>query len=494
MSNFPNKEFKGASWDWDALLNEDNSVEKWYRLSERKAALLLSALVAAKWSNRWKAAAGMTEWDAIQAFVAEVEYDLMNPDSIAFDCSDVEPCLETSTTIINIENNNQSQYFYNTNNYYQEHLTINYNNGSNHSQGEQSAYDPPNVVDPCADENKNKMWGAVNALVDFINGQNLKFIARIAEAVSAPEQIANAIEAVPILGGLPFDNLLEMVTIVGENLGAAYESEVDDVFLTTVKCEFFCFGVNQGCQLSVNDFGEVIAPHVTPSVDLAVTTLTDLLTLTVFGNLTGTGLFWWLAYFQMLLASLGAEMLGVKTLEYYAMVGRAGDPDTDWEIFCLDCAEPEEWCYYWDFTSGQQGWDLDTSGSPAQQVSHYSAGNGFYGVTTGGANGQDGAAIRLAPIDPDVTITEIVIFFNQAFTGDSPQVTIQPRLNGAAATFTNSGSKVSYAFVQELTFDDMRVIFDPKGGASNGVHPVGTYVIGIRMKGEGTNPFGEDNC
>lgn len=311
---------------------------------------------------------------------------LANADGCGMSCEEIEACLTTSETIIQMNANiatatNASSY--------PDPPAGSSSSATNTAPlyGDISDADlsPDSGATACSPFDYDVMYGRISALVDFIVQTNEDLLERFEQDVgNTLENRARIIDAVPFINDLPFDDALEFTAWMVEELLEEYRALVDEVFITQIKCEIFC-QAKANCSLNLQDVYDYFESKVSPSFPLATTTFLSVATFMWNGNLVGDAYFYYLTYLQLIVSAFGSYFGRKLSPKYYAMVARSGDPDNDWEIFCLDC-----------FNSGS--YDRSLYFTPANAP--------YYDVVLGTYNGTD--AIQV--VDPDRKVIVDVAF------------------------------------------------------------------------------------
>ena len=232
----------------------------------------------------------------------------------------------------------------------------------------------------CTSTDKDAVYGAVSALVRYINQVNIDLLERINQAGNFPDQLARLISAIPVLGLLPVDEVFSWVQFIATELEDEYNATVDEALLQSVICDLFCIAVGNDCHLDFNDVYNYFAGKTSPTLSHFTTTLLNLINFALTGTFAGDDYFYYFFYFQIVTVGMGQFFFGINSMNDYAFQARAGlnSPDNDWSIFCLDCPEFMR-KYEYDFALGlPDGAILDTGTL---------TGSGIEGVDTGADKG-----------------------------------------------------------------------------------------------------------
>lgn len=146
------------------------------------------------------------------------------------------------------------------------------------------------------------------------------------------------------------------------------------------------------------------------------------------------------------------------------------------------------WCYEFDFSLGQQGWEAVP----------YSTGNYATWTGSGFAHGTDIEPIIIRRTFASATITQFDIVLNNPLPddyGDRGTLYRPDAISNPSSVITqNNGSGPEYAVsIPEVITTGFMLGVDVHHGGS-GVLENPSTITKSRLRGTGTNPFGEDNC
>lgn len=184
------------------------------------------------------------------------------------------------------------------------------------------------------------------------------------------------------------------------------------------------------------------------------------------------------------------------------------DCSDDWMILCVDCPDPD-WCYNFDFTLGDGGWEripraLSNTGF---EGGVYSSSVGWLATqqwdgTTPTSNKTTSVAIKL-PISPETKVTNITLeydFLGGTFKAGTVELK-RPEV-GYNGSFTYIFDDASVPGLNEITtvvdWDATEVRIRLRSSVLNypdNTSPTGSITLSrIRLRGQGDNPVGTDNC
>lgn len=211
--------------------------------------------------------------------------------------------------------------------------------------------------------------GSIIALVDNIDLSNIDFLEDVEVGTNDEERVSRLIAAVPGLGVLPADEILNTFQEFLSDFKEGYESAVTLAWKDEVSRALYC--IAQEHPECVLTFGQVFDYFKNRAG--SELTLGSLIQNVVSFVLNGDFSTDELVRSGMYTIALGFMMTGGAwsgtTIQLLTAIASDAEPSNRWETW--DPCEPsEEICY--DFTTGEHGWDLD---NPAFAV--YVPGEGF---------------------------------------------------------------------------------------------------------------------
>jgi hypothetical protein len=195
----------------------------------------------------------------------------------------------------------------------------------------------------CDAADKDALYGACKVLVAYINQENADFLQQVSQQGGAPENLARLISAIPGVGLLPIDELVEWSAFIAQELEEEYEATVDAELLETFVCDLFCLAVDNDCSLNLNILLNHVFSKLPSGLDGATTVLLDLAQFALLGTMSGDDYFWYMTFIQLWVASTGQVWFGQHGIERLQVATLSGldQPDDDWALLC-DCPEPVE--------------------------------------------------------------------------------------------------------------------------------------------------------
>lgn len=384
MTNFS----KLVSWN-RAVYDKFTDSEVCVKLTERQIYILAQFMPHFTWKTRWVGDTSDLDLDAIGSELMHALFEIRCEGGIV-DCEQVEDCLESSETIgaintsINTIGNNGGIYVPSPD------VSISDN-----------PYSPdavlPIVYDDSGTCDYDYLYGQIVALWGYINQKNIDFLEMSDAASNLAERVGDLIEAIPLVGELPFDDAAQIASKMGEYSLDAYNAALTPEFEQALICDIFCMA-QDNCAVTYHDF-IVYFSDLLAQPSQIFETFTDLILLFVTGSWVSTSLIYILSLIQLSTVYLGTAFFDTRHWKYYAMVARAGDPDSDHEIFCLECS----WISVTDWTTGSHGWTVNPSGEGGTLTA-----NGLETVDAFPFPSEQGAGAEIAFDDTAVTTVRCV--------------------------------------------------------------------------------------
>lgn len=199
----------------------------------------------------------------------------------------------------------------------------------------------------------NNIFALATQTTDLMNTIIIDFFETIEATSYLAETIAIGIEAVPGLGELPFDDLIELLDNFVEQAQTGYEAAYNTTVRDTIRCQLFCLVLDNDCILDWSDVAQYFADKA--SQDFFTLDLQDLFEFLTQGLFAGTEWVYAMHWFLAGMLSLASKFVGIDaTGMVKAIAAASNDSDSDWSILCSDCAET--WLYLSDFPDSEEGW------------------------------------------------------------------------------------------------------------------------------------------
>jgi len=195
-------------------------------------------------------------------------------------------------------------------------------------------------AETCGAEGRDSVYAGVKALVDYITQANTDFLQNVSQAGYVPDRIAELISATP-LGLLPFDEAVDWLTFISEELLQEYEATVDADLLEEFTCDLFCLVVANDCSFTSDILLAYLQSRVPTGIGDAADTLFQLIAFAATGTFAGDDYFWYFTYFQVWSRFIGQVWFGQLGIEPLIVAAQTGfnTPDNDWTLLCDECPE-----------------------------------------------------------------------------------------------------------------------------------------------------------
>lgn len=351
MAKETDKRWKGFLQDWNEVSDMDTVDYELKPLNQQQAAILLSAISVYRWQTRWTNLS--IEKDELEKLISEIEYRLMineECETVPIDCEEIEACLQTSPTIDQIEEIQSTGYN-------PANASQSVNTAKNSSVLSQDVYAPSSS---CDDSDKDKLWSAINGLIDFWHNRNKQLLAEFSGMSSLQETVNALLSLQPIYAVL---NSTIKNTFASWLLGqakSAYENQVTTSVLYELKCELFCDAVDSGCNIDMQTAIETILAH-----GLSFSLSDNIVDLyTELSSLSPASAKEWFAAIgslQAVLATLGEKSVSSVGLQAFLNAAEAGaaNPSNSWKSYCDECSTILSWVAVFDFKGDYVSSDPD---------------------------------------------------------------------------------------------------------------------------------------
>lgn len=327
--------------------------------------------------------------------------------------------------------------------------------------------------------NKDNYFGMCRQLADWLNAVSEDILELFVTAFAAPARLGDLIEAIPVVGELPADDILQSLEKFAEQINDAYQAAYDTQLNEDIACLFFCLGQDD-CILTFEMARDAVQSMLTETVSNTdfVTIINDI----IANNWLGEQGVWIMHWFILDTIIFGGEILGIDHNRVLQTISTFyNDPDSDWSTLCTDCA----WTHTWlggDGNPQDDGWTI-TIGS-------YDSGNDR--IEWELFSGSNRACQVIYTLDGDYTLLSVVLEWevrspttkNQGvgfYTDSAPIVTdIDPF---SSATLQSGAQSVSE---ETDMHDGYRII----GTLNSEPAPsCESYITKITVTGIGADPF-----
>lgn len=184
------------------------------------------------------------------------------------------------------------------------------------------------------------VWGYCKALWEFIDAQTVDFLEQLQEATNAADQIKTLISLIPGFEFVPIADVLEWITNLGEYNLDAYNASKTTAIENQIICGLFCIATSNDCHITFGQVYDYMLEQMGgANLPTLGATFAELVFFMITGNyLTDRIIYLW-SFIQLGMVFVGAEFLGLNTVQPYAVAAQLGDPDTDWMLLCDECGE-----------------------------------------------------------------------------------------------------------------------------------------------------------
>jgi len=328
-----------------------------------------------------------------------------------------------------------------------------------------------------SDCDKDVLFAGITSIVDTMNQNNKDFLEVMALAATQKERIANAISAIPVIGLLPIDEIVNYVAKMQAEILVNYDAEYTLDVRDEYRCGLFCIAIGKDdCSINYDDIFGYIQTRLGAALD-PLNLLASLAEYTILGTWSGTSVVDIMMLNQIGIWKIAGKWLKsvIRTLETVAALG-ADTPDPDWNILCTDC--PSEWCKRLDPDNGLQAAFTPSGGAGAQaqwQTVGWGANPSFPSRIT--IHGDMGVTVSITDIrivlDAPVTVGEIqqIVIFTSGF-------------GEALASGTSTDDDALYGV--NTTLREFEI--DVEAGTTTSGAAITSHIIAIEIHGTGTEP------
>jgi len=179
------------------------------------------------------------------------------------------------------------------------------------------------------------IWGGSLELATYLADTANTITDKIDAAVNIVQAVIQIVDAVPIIGQLPFVDAIQAVTEITQAGTAEVRANLTPETIEGAACDLFC-----GIVANANTIGGALFLEL--------------------------GVSWLLKNEGYIAMAAVLNLMGSNNAVNRYHLG-INNPDSDWDVLCTDCAEPD-WEHCFDFTIDQQGWSPYDSGGHVRAV------------------------------------------------------------------------------------------------------------------------------
>lgn len=237
------------------------------------------------------------------------------------------------------------------------------------TQGEVASILTTDIISPRPDCDLDNIFGMSTGLVDLLNQVSEDILELFVTAFATPSRLGDIIEAIPGVGELPIDDILQMTEKMAEAINDAYQAAYDTQLRDDFRCDLFCIAQDT-CELTIEDARDYFQGKLANTVSNA--DFNQVIEDIILNNWLGEQSVYVMHWLILQTIIFGGEILGIDHNRIAIQINALfNDPDPDWSILCA-CAT--EWQVTFDFTIDEQGWSVVGSNG------NYVPGTGFRSV------------------------------------------------------------------------------------------------------------------
>lgn len=396
----------------------------------------------------------------------EVLYPLIKAGKLSF-CDEVLSCIQTNEAI------QQAIAMY-SNTYYPPI-----------DAGEVQSILDSDFVQGQPDCDNDKLFGMTTGLTDLLNQLSEDLLELLVNAPAAIGRLGDLIEAIPGVGELPFDDMLQFAEKLAVQVNNAYQAAYDTQIRDDFRCGLFCIA-EPTCSLTIEQARDFFKDQIVASV--SDTNFENVVNDILANNWLGEQSIYVMHWLILDTIIFGGEFLGIDHNRILTQVAALfNDPDSDWNILC-DC---QEWEYTFDFVNVDYSayWEaIDASYVPVwTDGSWIEGGRDSLGC-------RNGLYIPLNA-DTDITFAEAFMTWNNTATNTRNQGLIlssdavfdqatSPRECESISMPSSSGSFGYECSGDNLNMRSIAILFGSRDGAGSW-----SRITGLTVQGIGYNPF-----
>lgn len=349
------------------------------------------------------------------------------------------------------------------------------------------------VNDPAGCDN-DIIFGMTRQLVEFADRLIKDLFEQVKAANLSSENIGYLIKLIPVLETLPIDEMFEFGSKVANDMETVYLSASTELLKDEIACDLFCIAQDNDCVLTLADVRDYFEEKsgVVFTYDDVLSFMLDFISGVFIGNAVYYGMN--VLFFQIF--AFGGKFLEYFFRDYLRVVNSMyNDPDEDWTTVCDEC--PTTFEHFFDFTTGQHGWELRDAGSG--DIGNYSAGNGFVykDMQPFGTDYRRVCAIRRQFTDTEITSMTVHYDFTvgtweSVATAQNLQYINNGNLQTQIAIANDDmddGSDLERTLTHTLTIDELRTFLASSADLDEAVYSGDLLISGITVTGDGDNPF-----
>ena len=341
---------------------------------------------------------------------------------------------------------------------------------------------------PC---DNDEIFGMTVQLADFLNQVSEDILELFVTAFAIPGRLGDLIEAIPVVGLLPFDDILQFIEKMAEQVNDAYQAGYTVQVGEDISCDLFCIA-EENCELTLEQARDYFEGKIVASVtnDDFLKIVNDI----IANNWLGLQSVYVMHWFILDTVIFGGEVLGLDVNRIVPTIASYfNDPNSDWSTLCTSCA----WEHTFDFTEDDGGFVDDPFAGTIG--GNYIADTGWSWTDVQIQAGSNWRSVAIKKEFDLSDVVEVILTFD--FTEGSPytpMVTAQriQLFDGVTveADETIAIEDMSDGDDQILTLEasveaDQLSLFLAPYRSSTSNYDGDCLLTSVTVKGTGTNPF-----
>lgn len=344
--------------------------------------------------------------------------------------------------------------------------------------------------------NNDNLYGMCLQLTKLLNTVSENLLDIFVAGLQQAGNLGDLIEAIPLVGELPADDILQFLEKVATQVNSAYQAAYDTQLEEDISCEFFCAA--QGtCDLTFEQARDIIKSHIANPVSAQdfYSMINDM----IANNWFGDQAVWVFFYFILETIIFGGEILGQDVNRFAKTVATYfNDPNSDWSTLCTSCG----WTYTCNFTNANCGWTAFENTPPYDDAQgQWISGQGWKPTDF-----EQFSGLYNRSVGPEISFTNSIVN-TIVFTFDFEIGTWVAASDVTTAIFGYKNGTLTESLIRnrqqqpdgtDLTFgeynlgwdvDTIRLIVRPSTANSLGSLSGDAAIKSIIIQGEGTYPF-----
>lgn len=186
---------------------------------------------------------------------------------------------------------------------------------------------------PACDE--DIVFGMTTGYTDLMNIISEDILEIAVAATSPAGRIGDIIEAIPVIGEAPLDDIFQFVESFMVDMNDAYAAAYTSQIRDDIRCDLFCLAIDD-CNLTLEQARDYFFDKLAETISLNVWNgfLDDLIGI----SYSGISTVWAMHLLITQTIIFGGELIGYDTSRLIATIQSLfNDPDSDWVGLCDDC-------------------------------------------------------------------------------------------------------------------------------------------------------------